>query len=70
MSWFIHADQSAYPTGEGIGDEGYLTHLELRYQLGRMSLETLVARRLVGGNPQSDPHEDPLAAWLIFSYAF
>jgi len=102
----------AYATGEGTGDEGILTQLELRYQstprvapfvffdagrsslehkpvvlgknsrslsglgvglryqYGPLSMETLVARRLVGGDPQSDPRNEALTAWFIFSYAF
>ncbi len=102
----------AYTSGEGTGDDGLLTQLELRYQSsatlapfmffdagrsrlehkptsagknsrslsgvgaglryqrGPLSLETLIAHRLVGGDPQSDPRDDALTAWIIFNYAF
>lgn len=102
----------AYATGEGTGDEGMLTQLELRYQAsaklapfvfydagntrlehkptnagkngrslsgagaglrysdGPLSLETLLARRLTGGDPQTDPRDNALTAWFILSYAF
>ena len=102
----------AYATGEGTGDEGLLTQLELRYQAssklapfvfydrgqvrlehkptnagkntrtlagagvgvrynhGPLSLETLLAHQLVGGDPQTDPRDGAFIAWLILSYAF
>lgn len=102
----------AYATGEGTGDDGVLTQLELRYQAssrfspfvffdagrvslehkptnagkngrsltgagaglrynyGPLSLETLLARRLTGGDPQTDPRDNALTAWLILSYSF
>lgn len=42
----------------------------LRYSYGPLSLETLLARRLVGGDPQTDPRDNALTAWLILSYGF
>ncbi len=102
----------AYAGGEGIGDEGILTQLELRYkstsklapfvffdigrsnfahkpvvtsknsrslsglgvglryQYGPLSMETLIAHRLVGGDLHSDPRNAALTAWFIFNYAF
>lgn len=48
-------------SGAGVG---------VRYQQGPWSLDSLVARRLVGGEPQSDPRDGTLIAWMILSYAF
>lgn len=48
-------------SGAGVG---------LRYQYGPWNLETLMARRLTGGAPETDPHNEPVRFWLVFSYAF
>ena len=102
----------AYPTGEGTGDEGAFSQVELRYQttanvvpfvffdagsvrlerdrtaLGKngrtlsgagvgvrsqykaWSLESTIARRLVGGEPQSDIRDGQYTGWLSVGYAF
>lgn len=48
-------------SGAGVG---------LRYSYGPLNLETLLARRLVGGEPQTDPRDNTLMAWFVLSYAF
>lgn len=48
-------------SGAGVG---------LRYQYGPWSLDTLMAHRLDGGDPQTDPKNDAWRLWLVFSYAF
>ena len=48
-------------SGAGVG---------LRYNHGPLSLETLLAHRLVGGDPQTDPRDNALTAWFVLSYAF
>lgn len=48
-------------TGAGAG---------VRYSVGPLSLEAMLARRLTGGEPQTDPRDNALTAWLILSYGF
>lgn len=48
-------------SGAGIG---------VRYQAGPWSLDTVMARRLVGGDPETDPRDGHLMAWLMLNYAF
>ncbi len=102
----------AYPVGEGTGDEGVISQLELRYQTapglapflffdaGRATLEhkatapgknsrslsgsgvgvryqtptwnheLVLARRLLGDEPESDPRDGLWTGWFSFGYAF
>lgn len=48
-------------SGAGVG---------LRYGHGPFSVDTLLARRLVGGDPQSGTRDGSVMAWLILNYAF
>ncbi|MDP5031778.1 ShlB/FhaC/HecB family hemolysin secretion/activation protein [Paraglaciecola sp.] len=48
-------------SGAGIG---------VRYQAGRFNLESIIARRLVGGDPESDPRDGQYTGWLSVGYAF
>jgi hemolysin activation/secretion protein len=48
-------------TGAGAG---------VRYSLGPLNVEGVLARRLTGGEPETDPRDNAITAWLVLSYAF